>query len=739
MKRLARWARSFGLARAICLVLLIGLVALRVWDPPPVEELRLRTFDFFQVARPRAAEKRPVVILDIDEASLKELGQWPWPRTQVAEIITRLTRMGAVAIGFDIVFAEPDRMSPANVAMAFKDIDDETRDKLNKLPSNDDVLAEAFRRSRVVVGRAAIAGASSAPDQEAALQTGFATRGPDAKPYLYNFPGVLRNVPALEAASAGRGFFTIVPERDGIVRRVPIVMVAEDTLVPSLTIDMLRVVTRAGAILIRTDEAGVSSVAVPGLEIPTDRNGRLWIHFSKHDKARYISAADVLHGRVPQEKVAGKLVLVGTSAVGLLDIKTTPVDRVIPGVEIHAQILESVLTKETLAYPNWAPGAEMIAIVWVGLAIILALPRLGAVPTFILGGGVLAGLVSGAWYWFLNHDILIDTTFALGTAAILYFALVFVNYLREQQQRQQIRSAFGLYLSPVLVEELASSPDKLKLGGEQRRMTILFSDVRGFTTISEYYKNDPQQLTSLMNRYLTPMTNAIIERKGYVDKYIGDAIMAFWNAPVDDPEQEVNSCEAALEMLAQLKVLNEAFEREAQESGGRYLPFRIGIGINTGLCVAGNMGSDLRFNYSVLGDSVNLASRLEGRSKDYGLPIILGANTAAAAKERFATLEIDLIKVKGKTEPEAVFTVLGRGDVVHSDGFREIAEFNARMLTSFRKQDWDGALAAIEICRKADNGFGLGGLYDVYVERIADFRKAPPPADWDGVFAYETK
>jgi len=270
-------------------------------------------------------------------------------------------------------------------------------------------------------------------------------------------------------------------------------------------------------------------------------------------------------------------------------------------------------------------------------------------------------------------------------------------------------------------------------------MTILFSDVRGFTTISEHYKDDPQGLTHLMNRFLTPLTNAIIERKGTIDKYIGDAIMAFWNAPLDDPEQELNACEASLEMLARLKALNEAFEREAKESGGRYLPIRIGIGINTGLCVAGNMGSDFKFHYSVRGDSGILASRLEGRSKDYALPIILGANTASAAKDKFATLEIDLIKVKGKTEPEAVFTVLGRDDLLQSVEFRELREFNSRMLTSFRKQDWEGALAAIEACRKADNGFGLGGLYDIYVERIAGFRKSPPPADWDGVFAYETK
>ncbi|MBI3433494.1 MAG: adenylate/guanylate cyclase domain-containing protein [Proteobacteria bacterium] len=741
MKRLARLAHAFGLARALCLLLLVALVALRVWDPPPIEELRLRTFDYFQVMRPRVADRRPVVILDIDEASLKELGQWPWPRTLIADIVTRLTALGAVAIGFDVVFPEADRMSPANAAQSIRELDDDTRAKLRGLESNDEVLARAFRNSRVVVGRAGAARAAEPRAGEEALQTGFAMRGPDARPFLVTFPGILRNVAELEQAAAGRGVFTIRPERDGIVRRVPLAMVAQDTIVPALTLEMLRVVTGAGAIFVRTDPngAGVQSVSLPGLDIPTDRNGQLWLHFSPHHPARFVSAVDVLRGRIGRERIAGKLVLVGTSAIGLLDLKTTPVDRVMAGVEVHAQILESVLGKSVLAYPNWAPGAEVIGAVVFGLGIIAATPVLGAVPAFILGGAVAAALAGASWYWFIEHDIMVDTTYALGSTALLYITLVFVNYFREQKQRQRIRSAFGYYLSPTLVEDLARSPEKLVLGGELRRMTVMFNDVRGFTTISEYYKSDPQQLTSLMNRYLTPMTDAIIARKGTIDKYIGDSIMAFWNAPLDDPDQEANACDAALDMLARLEILNDEFKREAQATGGRYLPFNIGIGINTGACVVGNMGSDLRFNYSVLGDTVNLAARLEGRSKDYGLQIVLGGAVAAAVADRFAVLEIDRIRVKGKYEPEAVFTVLGRDELRQSQGFSELRGLNEEMTALYRQQNWTGALAAIESCRAAAQGLALETLYDVYVARIEAFRRSPPPPDWDGVYAYETK
>ena len=740
MKLIVRWARQVGVARAVCALLLFALVPLRIADPRPLEEVHLRTFDLFQVLRPRVQTARPVVIADIDEASLKEIGQWPWPRTVVADLVTRLRALGAVAIGFDIVFAEPDRLSPAVAAASFRGLDEATRDKLAALPSNDAVLAEAIKQAgMVVVGQAGAATAKPRTDADMALQTGFAIRGPDPRPFLLTFPGLLRNVLPVEQAAAGRGLFSINPERDGIVRRVPVVMAAQDTLVPSLTMDMLRVVTRAGAILIRTDQAGLRAVAVPGLELPTDSHGQFWVHFNKHDPARYVSAADVLNDRVPADRFRGRLVLIGTSAVGLLDIKTTPVDPAMPGVEVHAQILENVLTKSFLSNPNYAIGAELILAIVLGLAIIIAAPLLPAAIVLALGALLIVGLAGMSWYFFVAHNLLIDFTYPLISSWLIYLVLTFVNYFREQRQRQQIRSAFGFYLSPALVEQLAKSPEKLMLGGEERRMTILFSDVRGFTSISEHYKDDPAGLTHLMNRFLTPMTNAIIERNGTIDKYIGDAIMAFWNAPLDDADHEANACEAALEMLARAEALNGEFKREADANGGVYMPLRIGIGLNTGPCVVGNMGSDFRFNYSALGDTVNVASRLESRTKDYRLSMVIGSRTAEKAKEKFATMEIDLILVKGKKQPEAVFTVLGRAQVDDDPRCRELRDLNARMLAAYRRQQWDEAGSLIDRCRKLANGFGVSGLYDMYVERIAAYRAAPPPADWTGVYEAESK
>jgi adenylate cyclase len=739
MRTLARWARTFGLTRTICVLLLLALVPLRIVDPPPLEELRLRTFDFYESLRPRQTVARPVTIVDIDETSLKEIGQWPWPRTIVADLVTLLTQLGAVAIAFDVIFAEPDRMSPSIAATSFRNLDDDTRNKLHSLPSNDEVLAEAIQRSRVVVGQVGSATPVPRSQTEAALQTGFAVKGPDPSPFLVTFAGLLRNVPAIEQAAAGRGVFSILPERDGIVRRVPIIMQAQGAMVPSLSMELLRVVADSGAILVRSDEAGVQSVAVPGLELPTDQNGRLWVHFNRHDPGRYISANDVLQGRVLRDNVEGKLVLIGTSAAGLLDVKTTPVAAAMPGVEVHAQILESALANSLLTYPSYAIGAELVVAVLVGLAIIIVAPMLRASIVIALGAVVVAALIGVSWYLYSQYDLLIDFTYPLLASGFVYLTLIFVNYFQEQKQRQQIRAAFGYYLSPALVEQLARSPEKLVLGGEERRMTILFGDVRGFTTISEHYKHDPQGLTRLMNRFLTPLTNAIIERNGTIDKYIGDAIMAFWNAPLDDPRQEVNACEAALEMLARADKLNQEFKREADQNGGTYMPLRVGIGLNTGPCVVGNMGSDFRFNYSVLGDTVNVASRLEARTKDYRIPIVIGEGTAQKAKEKLATMEIDRIQVKGKTQPETVFTVLGRAELGRDPNFLELQELTTKMLRYYREQNWTQALDTIEPCRKAAEGFGVGALYHMYAERIEAFRRNPPPSNWNGVYEAESK
>ena len=742
MKRLRilrRWfKRRFGYARLICLALLIGLAALRIADPAPVEEIRVRTFDTFQRIDPRVKTARPVTIVDIDEASLAKLGQFPWPRTRIADLITGLTKLGAVVIAFDIVFSEPDRLNPDVAADTFRDLDEETRSRLRALPSNDQILADAMRRSRVVLGESGLPQVQSEFDKSLPL-TGLAMLGEEPQPFMLEWPGLLRNVPLLEAAAAGRGLFTIWPERDGIVRRVPVMMLAQGATMPSLSFEMLRVATGTDTIFIKSDQAGIKSIGVKGFQIPTDRNGQLWVHFAHHDPKILVSALDVIEGKVAPEKIKGQLVLIGTSAVGLNDNKTTPVDPSMPGVEIHAQVIESALTRAVLTQPNYGIAVELCAAILFGILVIAFAPLFGPVTLVAVGALFATLLIGTSWYFYTQHRLLIDFTYPLLSTTSIYLTLIFTSFVREQRQRKQIRTAFAQYMSPTLVEQLAQSPEKLVLGGEEREMTIMFSDVRGFTAISESYKNDPQGLTALMNRFLTPLTNAILERKGYIDKYMGDAIMAFWNAPLDDREHQVNACEAAVDMLERIDVLNKQREFEAKEGGHVYIPLNVGVGLNTGTCVVGNMGSDLRFDYSVLGDSVNLASRLEGQSKEYGFPIIVGSRTALAAREKFAILELDFIMVKGKKEPEVIYAIAGRADTAHSARFQRLRNLTIEMLACYRNRDWEGALAAIERGRRTDEARSLELLYNLYEARIRGYQENPPPKDWNGAFALLTK
>ncbi|MFG3597338.1 CHASE2 domain-containing protein [Bradyrhizobium sp. RDI18] len=739
LRTLPRWfKRRIGYARLLCLALLVGFAALRVADPAPVEEIRVRTFDAFQRIDPRKKTARPVTIVDIDEKSMEKFGQWPWPRTRLADLITELTQLGAVVIAFDAVFPEPDRLNPALAADTFRNLDEETRTRLRALPSNDQIFADAIRKSRVVLGE------SGLPEEIATLDktlpvTGLAMLGEEPQRFMFEFPGLLRNVPVLEHAAAGRGLFTIRPERDGIVRRVPMIMLAQGQTMPSLTFEMLRVATGSGTILIKAEKAGIKSLGIKGVQIPTDHNGQLWVHYARNDASIYVPAINVLEKNVAPDMIAGKLVLIGTSAVGLNDIKTTPVSRAMPGVEIHAQVLESALTGAVISQPNYGIGIEFAAAMLLGLLVIVFAPLFGPVSLVIFGGAFASVLVGTSAYFYAQHRLLIDFTYPLMSTTSIYLTLIFSAFVREQAQRRQIRSAFGQYLSPALVEQLAQSPEKLVLGGEEREMTIMFSDMRGFTSISETYKNDPQGLTALMNRFLTPLTNAILDRKGTIDKYMGDAIMAFWNAPLDDKDHELNACEAALDMLERVDELNQARELEAKQEGRPFIPLNAGIGLNTGVCVVGNMGSDQRFDYSVFGDSVNLASRLEGQSKEYGFPIIVGSKTALAVKNKFAILELDFIMVKGKKEPEVIYAIAGREDTAQSGRFQRLRNLTIEMLACYRNRDWAGALAAIARGRKTDEANALELLYDLYEARIRGYLENPPPEDWNGAFALLTK
>ena len=736
------WNQHLG--EVIALIVLLLLAGLRGLDPRPLEIVRAKTFDQFQVWKPRAAPPAPpVTIVDLDEASLAEIGQWPWPRTVLAQMVNRLTGAGALAIGFDVVFAESDRLSPGQMARTLPGLDTETAQRLISLPSNDQIMADAIRNSRVVLG---MAGRDEASPSQKNIPPppSWGIKGSDPRPWLRYAGGgsyyrdILRNIPVIDDAAIGWGVFTVTPEIDGVVRRVPAVVTDGTKLYPALSTELLRLATSSENFAIVTDDAnyGIQYIKMGRNKIETDGSGRIWIYARPHDASLYLSAKDVLSGQFDSKRVAGKIVLLGTSAVGLGDIRSIATDRQIPGVEVHAQIIESILFAQQLVNPANALGVELSALLMGSLLVIILMPWIGARWTLGLFLMVAAGLMGASWYEFSHRMTLYDPVYPVIAILLIYIVTTYYRFVHEEAQKRQVRGAFSRYMSPALVEKLAKNPGLLKLGGESRDMTLMFSDIRGFTTISETFGSDAQGLTRLINRFLTPMTDVILSHKGTIDKYMGDCIMAFWNAPLDDTDHAVNACRAALHMRRELEDVNRRLEEYAKAENRRHLPINVGIGLNSGNVVVGNMGSDQRFDYSVLGDTVNLASRLEGQSKTYGVTIVIGEATRERAPQ-FACLELDLIKVKGKHEAVRIYTVLGDESITAD--FQALKTAHDAMLAAYRAQDWTRAKIELARCAGLDNGFHLEKFYHLYEERIAAYEAAPPGADWDGVFVATSK
>ena len=723
-------------------VLIMGTViaaalALRVWDPSPVATLRSLVFDAYQRVSPRKFDPAlPVRIIDIDEDSLKAIGQWPWPRTVLAELVDKLAANGAAAIGFDIVFPEPDRMSPAN-ALHFWPKSDALAslwEEVEKLPSNDQVFAEAIGKAPVVLGFISTPQGNSIPETKA----GFSFGGDDPNLFAPYYPGAAASLKELQDKAAGAGSLNWIPEHDQIIRRMPMVVRVGDTLYPSLAADMLRLAQGATSYFVKSsgasgekafgEKTGIVGVKVGDYEVPTEANGQMWIRFTFASKERYLSASKVLDGEIGKDEIEGRILIIGTSAAGLLDLRATPLEASVPGVELHAQAIEQILQGSFLQRPDFATPAELLYILVLGLLIAVLIYRTGALGSAVLGGAAIAAVVFISWYAFDAFGWLVDPIYPAIALAAIYLAGTLFLFLRTERERNQVRHAFSHYMAPALVERLADDPSRLKLGGETRDMTLLFSDVRGFTTISEGL--DAEELTRFLNSLFTPLSNIILDEQGTIDKFMGDAVMAFWNAPLDDSNHPSHACSAALRMMGEMAGLNERWRQEAEAKGRPFKPVQLGIGLNTGVCCVGNLGSETRFDYSVIGDNVNVASRLEGQSKTYDVGTVVGETTTARAPE-FAFIELDLLKVKGKTEATRIFALLGDNALKQSQDFIALTARHGEFLARFRAKDWDAAEALSREC-EALNSSRLDRLYALYRERIAFFRTNPPPPQWDG-------
>jgi len=711
------------------------LAFMPLWDPGEIfTDLQLRSFDAFQEYYPREKlSNDPVIIIDIDDESLRRYGQWPWPRNLVAELVN--WSYYSLATGFDMVFAEADRTGATQLKSTYRD-NAKLLNALEGVVDHDEVFSAAIRQhGTVVLGLAPHNNQIITPSKS---KSGLVIQGDEPHQFLRRYSGLEQNIPLLGEASQGLGSMSI-GNNNPIVRTIPTFEVVGDVLVPSFPLEMVRVAMGASTYQIKSSNAsseqafgeatGINHVKLGDLVMPTNPDGSLWIYSTAVDNLNIIPAWQVLDGALSEAYFDGKIIVIGTSASGLFDLRSTALEQNIPGVTIVAQFIQQIISGVFLQRPDWLLGLELLAGLILSIMVTLVIQRqgpIGGLAVFLIGMG---GIFYGSYYLFIKERFLVDPISPAVICLVAYLVITFFNFLFTELERSKVRTAFSQYLAPAMVEKLAQSSESLVLGGESKEMTMLFSDIRGFTGISEQYKDDPEGLTQLINKLLSVLSDEILATEGTIDKYMGDCIMAFWNAPIDQSEHARLAVEAAMAMERAMKQLNRELEAQGKET------MSVGIGINTGDCVVGNMGSTQRFDYTVLGDAVNLASRLEGQSGHYGFQIIAGADTVKSLSD-YEVFELDLLAVKGKIQPVTIFTVFEgtESDIEDAEAFREAHQ---EFLRAYRGQDWDAALQ--HIITYQDKVPSFKHYYELFTARINTLQANPPGPEWTGVFVALSK
>ena len=662
------------------------LFAFKIQDPYLVEASRLKFYDYLMISEPKKSEQ--IVLINIGEKAIEKYGQYPFPRKVYADIHSEVYDRGAGLIGGTILYPEPDRMG------------------------TDRDLADSLKQYPVVLSQTVSDSCSRA--SATIRKTGVAVIGDGvATEFLPQYSCVLSNIAPLQEAAAGVGITSTLPESDGVVRRVPLLAQSSGEYYPAFALELLRVAAGDPSYQAKINQTGVEALRVPSFDtIKTDEYGRTFINPNYQFQSYEIGAG-------PLPDLTGKIAIVGVTAAGISNPVATPSGAQHPH-QLQASILETLLNGDSVAIPNWFPVADLAAFLVLALSLIV-LSRVRF--SFVYIGVLLAAYLYVPIYLFSSQHILFDVSFNIFAVALIYMHIYTVKFLSEYLQKQQIKKQFGTYLSPDLVAQLQRNPDMLQLGGTEQELSIMFTDVRGFTAISEHYGKDVQGLTKIMNRYMTAMTKAILENKGTLDKYIGDAQMAFWNAPVNNEQHALDAVRTAFQMLKSLEEFNNEVTAEGVPA------FGMGLGINTATVVVGNMGSSQRFDYTCLGDGVNLAARLEGQSKPYGVGIILGPRTAEYVRDTYQTIELDLIAVKGKTEPARIYTVVEKFDPAAEKAHN-------RFLDAYRSGEWGRAMAMAYEMGPLWNR-QLEGYYAAMLDRMNEAKAAPK--NWDGVYRATTK
>jgi adenylate cyclase len=735
-KKILRSDKLLLIATGLATSLLMA--ALYVVQPGILRFLDYKIYD--QHLRAQHSEKTSgiPVIVDIDEKSLAALGQWPWPRYRVALLLEKIRLAGAMAVGMDVVLAEPDRTSPALLREQIKKelmVDLSFQGLPKALEDHDALLANVLTGKPYVLGFYFSFSKAEADQQahthECALkpaQVSVLAAPGAAKPEaaLHSAFGAVCPLPVLANAATATGFFNATPDPDGILRRVALLINYKGELYPSLALATLMQATGDPAVLLKLDTQGTESIRYGGTVIPVDRAGQVLVNYrGGGGKFPYISAVDVIEGKVDPAQLNGKIAFIGTSAAGLKDLRATPFTAVYPGVETHATILDNILTQDFISIPDYAPAVELFAMLFSGLLITVLVAWARAVWIVVPLFGMALGMWEGT-AWMLGHQrIYISPLYSYIILGSNFALLTLMKFWREEKQKKFIHGAFSHYLAPAVIKQIYDSPESLSLQGQEKEVTVMFSDVRSFTTMSE--KLTPTQVTDLLHDYLTPMTRVITRNMGTLDKFIGDAIMAFWNAPVDVPEHQKKAVASALEMFEHLKELNVGF----QEKYG--LTIKIGVGLHCGKVRVGNMGSAELFDYTLIGDNVNLTSRLEGLTKYYGQVLIVSEAMVEACGDTYSYMELDSVRVKGKHKPITIYTAM-----THQQAGERAGEISLHLnaLALYKSMRFTEAKEAF------DNLKGMTGnaaLYDMYMERCDTLLAHPPAEGWDGVYTHTSK
>lgn len=733
----------------LTILLILSGIFLYLIEIPFLELMELKTIDLRYINRGSSRFESDVVLAVIDEESIDKEGKWIWPRSKMANLVKKLSQAGARVISFDVGFLEPDEKSVVRtieeIEKNLTGLDVKGRAYLQELKrdsDNDRLLADAIAQSKakVVLGyffqmeklhsgdvdpeiiKVQRKNIQSSRYEQVKFRSKKAMEVPIIEAQVAN-----ANITEISQATPYSGFFNMFPDRDGVVRWMPAVVDYQGEMYTPLSLMTLSAFKDVRPLVV-VAEYGIEKIQFDDRVVPTDELGRIMINYRGDAKSfKHFPVTDILNDRVPENELKGKAVIVGATAIGLYDMRVTPFTNVFPGVEIHANIVDSVLRGEFLYHPAWAAVFDILAIVLTGFLLGVILPRAGAFLGLLTISLLFFGHIFFCQYLFSKQGWVLNLVYPLLVILSVYIGITVYKYLSESRQKRFIRSAFSTYLAPTVVQQLIDSPENLELGGEEREITAFFSDVQGFTSISE--KLTPQELVELLNEFLTEMTNIILKHEGTVDKFEGDAIIAFYGAPNALENQAETACLTCVDMQKRLGELREKWHQEGKPE------LKMRIGMSTGPAVVGNMGSRNRMDYTMMGDTVNTAARLEGVNKIYGIYTLVCETTFKKARQRVWGREIDAINVVGKAQPVSVYQILGYAEDVDETGLKMTGLY-AEGLHLYRQQNWDAAMdkfdAALEIAPD-------DGPSKAMRDRCASYKITPPSPDWNGSYTMKTK